>query len=267
MLHWEHLRVILRRNEGSNWDAKNIAGTWIMKENRMDAPPRLKKWNNKYWLVYHAYPESGYEQGAASIGLAWTEDAELLEWQRLPDPILIPEEGARWEQGGLYKECLIEHEGRFYLFYNAKDMSSPWVEQIGLAFSNDLQAWQRYEHNPVLRVSPGSWDSGFVSDPCVLKHGDQWIMYFFGYDYKRAQEGIAFSKNLIDWHKYPEPIIRVGEAGAIDSIFAHKPSIIAHNDVLYHFYCSCRKWQAGDRTKNLGNEFRTITVATSHDIF
>ncbi|MDQ0915549.1 hypothetical protein [Paenibacillus sp. V4I5] len=268
LLDWDHLSVILRRDEGSSWDSKNIAGTWILKENRIDAPPVLKKWNNKYWLLYHAYPEFGYEEGSAKIGIAWTEDEQLLEWHRCPDPILTPESGAEWEKGGLYKECLVEHEGTFYLFYNAKNTNKgKWIEQTGVARSTDLVQWQRYEQNPILRVSPERWDSGFVSDPCVLQDKDQWVMYFFGYNYKQAQEGIALSKDLLHWDKYPDPIIGVGEEGTIDSIFAHKPSVITYNDVLYHFYCSCRPYKDGDPTKNYGKEFRTISVAASQDIF
>lgn len=267
LLHWEHVGVILRRDEGAGWDSKNIAGTWILKEHELAGPPVLKKWNNKYWLVYHAYPEFGYEEGSAKIGLAWTEDENLLEWHRCPEPILTPEEGADWEKGGLYKECLIEHEGTFYLFYNAKNQDKRWVEQTGVAFSTDLKEWSRYEHNPVLKVTPDGWDSGFVSDPCVLQHNGEWVMYYFGYNYKQAQEGLALSKDLLHWEKYPEPIIKVGTDGEIDSIFAHKPSVITHEGVLYHFYCSCRKVKEGDPTVNYGKEFRTISVAASHDIF
>ncbi|GGG00088.1 hypothetical protein [Paenibacillus abyssi] len=270
LLDWEPIGTILRRNEGSGWDDKNIAGTWIMKENHIDAPPVLKKWDNKYWLVYHAYPENGYEEGSAKIGLAWTEDENLLEWHRLSEPILTPEAGDWWEKGGLYKECLVEHGGTFYLYYNAKNTNEGrWIEQTGLATSKDLQKWERYSNNPVLRVSENRWDLGFVSDPCVLYDTDryQWVMYFFGYDYKKAQEGIALSKDLLHWEKYPDPIIEIGKEGEIDSIFAHKPSVISHNGVLYHFYCSSRRHKEGDPTVNFGNEFRTITVAASEDIF
>lgn len=267
LIRWEPLGVILRRDEGSGWDDKNIAGTWILKENRIDAPPLLKKWKGKYWLVYHAYPEFGYEEGSAKIGLAWTEDESLLTWNRLPEPIMTPEEGADWEQGGLYKECLVEHEGAFYLFYNAKNTNKGrWIEQTGVAFSEDLKTWRRYEQNPVLRVTPDAWDSGFVSDPCVLEDNGRWVMYYFGFNYKQAQEGIALSEDLLHWDKYPEPILLVGEEGSIDATFAHKPSVITHDGVLYHFYCSCRPYKEGDPTKIYGKEFRTISVAASKDL-
>ncbi|WEG11734.1 hypothetical protein PU629_16540 [Pullulanibacillus sp. KACC 23026] len=268
LLNWKPKGVILKRGEGAGWDSVSVAGTWILKEHGLNEPPVLKKWKNKYWLVYHAYPNEGYEEGSAKIGLAWTEDEELLTWHRLEEPILVPEEGANWEKAGLYKECLIEQDGKFYLFYNAKNKKEKWIEQTGVAFSDNLVDWQRYADNPILPVSEeGTWDSKFASDPCVLQNGEEWVMYYFGYDYKKAEEGLAFSKDLLNWEKYPEPILQVGEANEIDATFAHKPSVITHNGVLYHFYCASRKSKEGDRTVNWGTEFRTISVAASKNIF
>lgn len=266
LLDWDHYGIILKRGEGSGWDSRNSAGCWILRENDLNGPPVLKKWNNRYWMVYHTYPGDGYETGPGRIGLAWTEDESLLNWNRLLEPILTPEEGAEWEQGGLYKECLVEHDGVFYLFYNAKNEERddrPWTEQTGAAVSTNLTEWERLPHSPVLQVSPGRWDSRFVSDPCVLRDGDRWVMFFFGYDGKHAQEGIALSDNLTDWRKYGEPILVAGAEGEIDSIHAHKPSVVSHNGKLYHFYCACRPHREGDRTTNFGKEFRTISVAVS----
>lgn len=267
LVDWKPLGTILRRGEGNGWDSSNAAGTWIMRENDMAGQPVLKKWKNKYWLTYHSYPGEGYEAGPGRIGLAWTEDPTLLSWNRLPEPILVPEKGAPWEQGGLYKECLLEHDDVFYLFYNAKNQSTDnnWIEQTGLATSTDLVNWTRFAGNPLLRVTPGSWDKKFASDPCVLKHGDQWVMFYFGFDGTSAQEGIAFSKDLLSWEKYPEPIIQPGPDGSIDSKYAHKPSVISHKGDLYHFYCACRPTLPDDVASCFG-KYRTITVATSRPL-
>lgn len=265
LLNWQHLSTILTRDEeGNAWDSRNIAGTWMLRDNDLHGPGHLKKWNGKYWLAYHSYPGDGYEAGSAKIGLAWTEDESLRSWNRLENPILVPEDGGEWEKGGLYKECLVEHEGTFYLFYNAKDKDEGrWIEQTGLATSKDLVQWTRHEQNPVVQVTPDAWDSGFVSDPCVLRDGARWAMFYFGFNYKAAQEGIALSDNLLDWRKYEEPIITIGESNMIDSVFAHKPSVITHNGILYHFYTACRRPMEGDATCNVFPEFRTIAVATS----
>lgn len=270
LLDWQPYGIILKRGEGAAWDSRNTAGTWLLRDNRLNGPATLKKWDGKYWLAYHAYPGEGFETGAASIGLAWTTDERLLDWHRLPEPALAPEDGADWESGGLYKECLLEHEGRLYLFYNAKNKPDSslgahrWREQIGYATSDDMRSWRRAAGNPVLPIGPeGSWDALFASEPCVLHDGHRWGMAYFGFEGKHAQDGIAYSDDLAAWTKHPHPLVAAGRDGELDSIHAHKPSLIAHNGVLYHFYVASRPWREGDATIIFGKEYRTIAVATS----
>lgn len=273
LLNWQPYGIILRRGEGAEWDKRNTAGTWMLRDSRLHGPATLQKWDGKYWLAYHAYPGEGFESGPASIGLAWTTDENLFDWHRLPEPVLMPDDGADWESGGLYKECLLEHEGTLYLFYNAKNIADPhasgphrWIEQTGYAVSQDMVSWTRMPHNPVLPVSPGRWDSIFASEPCVLHDGRHWVMYYFGFDGKHAQDGIAYSDDLVHWEKYSDPLLSIGQEGEIDSIHAHKPSLISHSGVLYHFYVACRPYQEGDATIIFGKEYRTISVATSANV-
>lgn len=269
---WEFHGEILGRQSGANWDSMNAAGTWILRENSVWGRARLKQYDGKYWLVYHSYPRQGYEAGPASIGLAWTEDEGLLDWKRISQPILTPSDDAPWEAGGLYKGCLVEADGRFYLFYNAKNTTTAidtvvgaedWYEQIGVAFSDDLVHWTRHTQNPILSIEPGTWRSRFVSDPTVYHDGERWIMVFFGYDGVHAQAGLAYSDDLINWTQCPEPLLNHGPAGTLDETHAHKSSLIVKNDVLYHFYCSCRPARNADIAVNVGDEFRSITVARS----
>jgi len=267
LLDWEHKGVILARNDKGRWDSGSIAGTWIIKEsdNLYDLP-KLKKIDGKYWMIYHAYPLAGYEQGRAEIGLAWTEDEELLDWHRLEEPIFSWKDGGEWEAGGLYKACVIQHDGLYYMFYNAKTdaySGKPWIEQTGLATSKDLLHWEKCDKNPILKVTEGAWDSVFLSDPYIVRDGDIWLNFYYGYDKKHAQDGLAYSRDLVNWIKYPEPIVKSGEPGELDAMHAHKPSILYYNDTLYHFYCGVRKWKEGDIARNIGKEFRTICVAAS----
>jgi predicted GH43/DUF377 family glycosyl hydrolase len=196
------------------------------------------------------------------MGLAWTEDENLLDWHRLPDPVYSWRGGGDWEKAGLYKACFFLHNDLFYLFYNAKNEASTWIEQTGVATSKDLLHWDRYEGNPVLRVTPGTWKSKFVSDPCIAKDGDLWLNFFFGFDYQHAQEGIACSKDLFYWELAETPLIHVGAEGEIDSIHAHKAGIITVGKRLYHFYNAARPWHEGDRAK-IGNQYDCITAASS----
>ena len=273
LLHWSDGKVIFPRKQEERWDSVGVAGLWILRENSLKGHSSLKKIDGKYWMVYHSYPKEGYEAGSAQIGLAWTDDEELLKWNRLDEPILSWKDGENWERGGLYKGCLVELHGKYYLFYNAKQRDeSPWNEQIGVAFSDDMFHWKRYGQNPIIRNSPGSWDSLFCADPFVVWDNEKWIMYYYGCNGINAEDGIAVSQDLIHWEKVKQPVLKHGNSGEIDCYYAHKPCVIEKDGVLYHFYCGVREGRETDPCQNpatLGEtrEFRCITVACSENIF
>ena len=206
-------------------------------------------------MVYHSYPGTGYESGPAEIGLAWTQDEELLDWHFPDKPVFSWRDGEAWEAGGLYKACIIQNDGLWYMFYNAKDKKERWTEQTGMAWSPDLEHWTRCRENPVLRVNPDSWDERFVSDPCIVKDGDVWVNFYFGYGrmyedgHTHAQEGLALSRDLFTWEKVKEPI-----------------SVLFYNGILYHFYCGTRPAQEGDAAQAYG-EYRTICLASQEKVW
>jgi predicted GH43/DUF377 family glycosyl hydrolase len=251
LLRWEHDAIVLGRDDSGRWDSVSIAGTCILAAS-----------DGRYWLTYHAYPGAGYETGPAEIGMAWTDDATLRSWHRLDAPVLSWRDGAPWERGGLYASCIIEDADRFVMLYNAKNDAAAWTEQIGVATSTDLVHWERSGANPVVRTSSAGWDSRFVADPHVVRHGDRWAMVFYGFDGQHAQNGLAYSDDLLRWQKEPRPILGHGDAGDPDEIHAHKGSLVIEGGVVYHFYCAVRPKRAGDPTLAT-DEFRTITVATS----
>lgn len=265
LLRWKSLGTVLTKGEPGTWDQVGRAGNCVLCENGLYGAREAVRINGRYWMSYHAYPAVGYEAGAAEIGLAWTEDEELLDWHCLERPVLSWRDGAAWERGGLYKSHILLHDGRFWMFYNAKNVTDgSWREQTGAAVSDDLLRWTRLP-GPVLPVTEGAWDSVFASDPVVLFDAarDRWVMYYFGFNGKNAMDGIAFSDDLLRWTKHPEPILRSGAPGEIDSRHAHKPGILAHNGALYHFYCACRPTQTEEERRLLGGEYRCITVARS----
>ena len=263
LLHWQFEHMMLSRETSSRWDATNLCGTWLLKESdTLRDTPRLKKWQGRYWMAYHAYPSIGYEEGPAEIGIAWCADEDLRHWTRLENPVLSWRDGEPWEHGGLYKACLLDIGGVFYMFYNAKTDGEPWIEQTGFCTSADLVHWQRSGLNPILPVSPGQWDSRFASDPYIVRDGAQWLMFYYGYDGVHAQDGLAISDDLLHWQKAEAPLLAHGQPGNLDSIHAHKPAMVWHNGQLYHFYCACREHRAGDATE-VWNEYRTITVASN----
>jgi len=260
LVTWSKLGCILRRDPASEITRYNIAMNWILRQNELRSQGELKPVKGEFLGLYHAYPNAGYEQGPAVIGLCWSDD--LLKW-RVDPPFLHAEDGASWEQGGLYKPCLLEYQGTYYLFYNAKTRNLPkeqgggWREQTGVATSRDLKSWRRYEGNPIIpNGGPGSWDECFASDPCVMLDGNRWIFYYYGFAKNgKARDLVAVGRDPYHPVKVDEIMIDVGPPGTVDSTFAHKPSVVYHQRALYHFYCAVSgKWP---------NEVRGISVARS----
>jgi predicted GH43/DUF377 family glycosyl hydrolase len=211
--------------------------------------------DGRYLGTYHAYPNRGFEQGSAVIGLCRSKD--LRHWE-VDAPCLRPQDGAVWERGGLYKPCLVHYKETYYIFYNAKnDREGRWHEQTGVAISKDLKSWNRYTGNPVITNGPaGSVDEIFASDPCVLQDRNEWVLYYFGLDAKGvARDLAAISPDLLHTEKCNRILIDVGPQGSIDSTYAHKPTLVGHKGDLYHYYCAVHR--------DSGHEIRATSVARS----
>jgi predicted GH43/DUF377 family glycosyl hydrolase len=116
----------------------------------------------------------------------------------------------------------------------------------------------------------GDFDDKFASDPCVLRLGNSagatWAMFYFGLSTRGgARDGVAFLDDLTTWRKSGAILVDVGAAGAVDSTFAHKPSLFFDGERLHHFYCAVSPRDAVELEKSdvKTNEVRGITVATS----
>ncbi len=199
---------------------------------------------------------SAIEAGPGCWGLAWSDN--LVDWERdAPSPLMRPAEPPAWDSGGLYKAFAFRHAEQWWCFYNARDRDAePWQERTGLCFSDDLVHWRRHPANPVLDVGPpGSWDCRFASDPQVLQINGRWHMFYYGFDGHHAGDGVAYSDDLLTWHKEPRnPILTPGPAGSYDELHAHKPMVLYQDGVWYHFY-TC-----------VGAAGRGIALATSRPL-
>lgn len=260
---WSEPELILPRLEDSPHRRYNAALTSLLRDVDMEGAGELISIDGWYYGTYHAYPEAGYEEGSAVIGIVRSRD--LIEWEEYGD-LLRPEDGGAWERGGLYKSWLMRAEGRFWLFYNAKDRSDgAWVEQTGAAVSDDLRTWTRLPGPMIANGPTGSIDERFASDPCVLRWKDAWVMFYFGLSSDgRARDTYAVSDDLVTWVKGDEILVDIGEAESVDATYAHKPSVITRAGRLEHYYCAVAPLPEpvtiGDRVQR---EMRGIAVARS----
>ncbi len=127
------------------------------------------------------------------------------------NPVLAPSQN--WEGSTILQVSVIFDQGQYKAWYSAGQISGgAFISSIGYATSNDGVAWMKYSGNPVFTKGPSgysvtSFDSDSVSFPSVLKTGNQYYMYYRGYDGSSARIGLATSNDGISWTRYsPNPL-------------------------------------------------------------
>jgi hypothetical protein len=243
LVHWTNMRLAMGFGKPGEFDfGGRCIGAFLYESYDIRAPRVLKKRDGKYWTLYGCYAKQGdYELDPGYEGVAASEDG--LTWIRAKDtPILSIQDKdcGKWEKDCIYQPWLVEDNGRFYNFYNAKRMD-PWREQIGLASSSDLLNWKRCQQNPIVRNRPGKCDEEYASDGKVFRDGDHWAMFYFGVRKEKAHIMIAFSRDLLHWAAHPEPLYKAGgHPGGFDAKYAHKISLVydAPSDTYYLYYCA-----------------------------
>lgn len=264
LIHWRKLGCVLPRGPSGAWDQAQADGgpalfstTW--------GENTLEKWNDKYWMTYIGGEKTGYETAPLSIGVAWTESLdEAHVWTKSPEPVLEPSDSdARsFEDYELFRSFVLHDRAmslgsEFVMFYNAKRRIDKG-ESIGMALSDDMIHWRRYGKEPVVtNGAPKERGIGIVADPMVTRIGDLWVMFYFSAFWPKsdtpAHETFACSRDLVQWTKWKgSPLVE--PSTGFDANHAHKPWVICHNGVVYHFYCA------------VGDQGRVLALATSRPI-
>jgi hypothetical protein len=249
------------------WDANQKAGYTALENHQWGGSYKLQKFNKKYWMSFIGGKEKGYESGKLSIGIANTtgDITKPHEWHRVKDPVLsMTDIDVRWwENRKLYKSSIIWDKSKtlghpFVMYYNANGDTSNntpkwrWFERIGMAVSDDMINWDRYQTDPVVHHK-----IGITGDGVIQKINGVWVMFYFGAFWenrpKEAFNRFACSYDLVNWTDWNgDDLVRSTEE--YDSKYAHKSYVVKWKGVVYHFYC------AVDNKDNRG-----IAVATSLD--
>jgi predicted GH43/DUF377 family glycosyl hydrolase len=268
LLHWKTLgRIMSFSADTTVWDANQKAGYLSLTDTKWGGSYGLKKFNGKYWMSYIGGRQKGYEAGSLSIGIAYTlkNPATVNEWQRLPKPVFAStDKDVRWwENRKEFKSTVIFDPQKitgypFVMYYNANgdtaadNKKTRWFERIGMAVSNDMINWKRFNTEPVVHHP-----AGITGDPVIQKIGDIWVMFYFGafwQDRKAAFNRFACSYDLINWTDW-EGNNLIESSEPYDEQYAHKSFVLKYKGVVYHFY---------DAVNN--KEQRGIAVATSKDL-
>jgi arabinan endo-1,5-alpha-L-arabinosidase len=122
--------------------------------------------------------------------------AKLLQqpWDKQPFA-LESAEAAPWHEIHLWAPHVIRHDGTYYMFYCAGDKDHSKYK-IHLVTSKDLKEWTRHPKNPMVV------DGFDARDPYVMRHGDEWLLYYTATsDPKQGNHVVACvrSKDLTNW--------------------------------------------------------------------
>jgi predicted GH43/DUF377 family glycosyl hydrolase len=268
LLHWQTQgRLMSFSTDTTLWDANQKAGYMALQDPAWGGSYQWQSYNKKYWMSYFGGNATGYEAGLLSLGMAYTPKDPSMphEWQRLPKPILTSKDTdvRWWENKKQFKSSVIWDKQKttgypFVMYYNANgdtaldNKKTRWFERIGIAVSNDMVHWKRFQTGPVMHHPVG-----ITGDAVIQKMGKLWVMFYFGAfweDRKGAFNRFAVSYDLVHWTDWKgDNLIESSEP--YDERFAHKSFVVKHNGVVYHFYCAVNK-----------KDQRGIAVATSKDL-
>ncbi len=134
----------------------------------------------------------------------WTPTGEIIRCDHMRGESVGGCAAARSEF--IQSPFVLKHDGLFYMFYGGHttlpEEPSVSVEacQMCLMTSEDGRDWKRYENSEKFsRLFAGP---GEVRDPCVIKVGDVWHMYYAGFhsgDVLRTAFFVRTSEDLIHW--------------------------------------------------------------------
>lgn len=133
----------------------------------------------RFGREYHLFTTK--QRGVEAISeraIAHHVSTDMINWQELPDAITGGEPGA-FDAYALYDLHVTSHAGRYYLFYTGLDRphGRGQIQATGIAISDDLIHWQRYEGNPVITADP-RWYEQQVPDEATYQEKDRGRMWF-----------------------------------------------------------------------------------------
>lgn len=193
---------------------------------RYYAPKDKFLWD--FWIIrhrntYHMYylqaprnlPNPERRHQIASVGHATSKN--LIDWEEQSTVLAAGEKGS-WDDICIWTGSVAEKDNQFFMLYTGRNRGSPHVQKIGLAFSDDLFMWEKYEENPIIEADsrwyqtvkdfPSSMEAW--RDPYIYYDTTAGLHYAFitattktGNSNHRGCIGLACSENLYTWEVLP----------------------------------------------------------------
>lgn len=136
--------------------------------NWMNDPNGLIFYRDEYHVFYQHNP------GASVWGnMHWGHavSKNLLEWEHLPIA-LAPTPGG-YDKDGVFSGCMVVHKDVPTILYTG---TQPEVQAIATSNHPRLEAWTKWEGNPVIASAPQGLETTGFRDPFVWRENGEWLM-------------------------------------------------------------------------------------------
>jgi len=154
------------------------------------------------------------------IVISFSSLTAQTDWTIYPHNPVFP--GGNHESWEMTQEwSYVFHDGNQYVMYYGGGPSVTTILEaieIGRATSEDGYIWTKYGENPVLTFGPtGAWDDMMIDPGPVIFDGEEYRMWYSGFDGVDWRIGLATSTDGVDWTKYEEnPVLDLGDTDQWD---------------------------------------------------
>lgn len=170
------------------------------------------------------------------------KSTDLKKWEKYKNPEIIKTgDNGVWDSDFLAHAFVFRDKGKFIMLYDGSPKNN-WLEEIGIAESEDLINWKKYEKNPVFRTGTNRWEKRHVSRCCVYKREGNYYLYYAGHDGQRERIGLAKGKNLFQLKRFlDKPVLDVGNNNEWDEKSISDPRVFKYKNKYVMFYTGMDK--------------------------
>jgi predicted GH43/DUF377 family glycosyl hydrolase len=192
------------------------------KDSQVYDPVVLEDPNDENRLIMYASGMTAPVQlGRQSVGRFTAHKSNPFKWELSHGPVFTWSDEIGWKGGGgngvrLGSAVYDDLSKRYLLYYTSIDQRGG--STLGVVTSTDGIHWERCE-NITGPLIPFIENETNLNNPCVIKDGDTWYMYFGYRTDKGTLKGVRYatSPDGIKWTRQPGNLLSVGVPGSYDS--------------------------------------------------
>ena len=138
--------------------------------------------------LFHLYFWRDWEGGGFQIHHAVSEDGHRFH-EPSREPCLPAGPAGSWDSHTVETPRIFRERGLYHLVYCGSDRWDDYPPHAGLATSEDLHRWTKYDRNPIFsRGAVGEWDDGAIWFTTVERIAGRYWMWYEGYGGGRARD-------------------------------------------------------------------------------